>query len=156
MKAFVLAAISSLLIAFLSNAYADDQFNLEALGGWGFPRAYHAEVGTRVGYFFENNIYSGLDYTHFFSGSHRFTSSNMVSAELGYRIMVTQIELVPYMGLGAAMLSEKTSSYDRLLVNPGLKISYPIGPVMVGLDNQYMIVPNHNAFAMAGTVGFRF
>jgi hypothetical protein len=155
MKYLALTVLGLGFLTFCSTVYAGE-VSVEGFGGWGFQHAYDGEVGLREGYFFDNNVYAGVDYSHFFSGARRPSGINNVSAEGGYRIQAPlSFEVVPYIGLGSAFL-EQPGAETRFLANPGVKIDYPVGPLMVGIDNQYQIVPYHNAYALAGTVGIRF
>ena len=157
--------VSLLLIATLpfllfNLAQAEDSSaGFEAVQGWGTSRSYDEELGARASYIFSNNIFTGLDYSHFFSGGHSVRDINAASLEAGYRIQTqAKFELIPYLGAGAAFVSLHGGggTVDRFLTNPGLKIDYPVGQLVVGLDDQYQIIAFHNSYAMAGTFGIRF
>ena len=133
-------------------------YNFEATDGIGTSRAYQQELGARLYKISSSNIFTAIDYSHYFGESHSVRDINLVSAEGGYRFQTaTNFELIPYVGLGGAFLNQTNhqGAVDHLLTSPGLKVDYPIGQLVLGLDNQYLTVPNHNAYSMAATFGIR-
>jgi hypothetical protein len=84
---------------------------------FGTSHSYQQELGARVYKISNSNIFTVIDYSHYFGQSH---------------------------------------SIRDILTSPDLKVDYPIGQLVLGLDNQYLIVPQHNAYSLAATFGIRF
>jgi hypothetical protein len=155
---FVLFFVGGLCLAStVMGAEPDSSYNFEAIDGFGTSRSYQQGLGARVDRIFGNNIFTGFDYTHYFGNGRGIQGINLTSVEGGYRFQTAaNFELIPYLGMGAAFLDYHQETTDHLLTSPGLKIDYPIGQLVLGLDNQCLIVPSHNTYSLALTFGIRF
>jgi hypothetical protein len=160
---------------------ADDSGVVDALVGLGGN--YGTRLGGRIGYVLPYNVYMGAAYSHFFGNSvpavvpgvgwtatQLNTGSNVITAEFGIRgyAFLPQIELVPYVGAGAAIFDLYTGASNSILTTgqttakaqfiamPGIRGSYLINVFSIGVDLNYLLSANYNAFSTSVIVGVRF